>query len=166
VKGVEFHKWADEKPDDLHVGQLLLWRTAHTRTGLKMSITGEVRRMCNGWKDTYHLLPPMTHWDGYKHIIPDDLEWSTAVPEWVASQERTERNQYKFVRLIAVDGPEPKGCPFCGEQPKWQSRDGFITAMPHEEKQFLIGCCASIGYFYDPAFVLEKWNTRAEREQI
>ena len=156
----DFHLWSDKKPADLHRGQLLLWRTSHVRLGVKMVMTGEVRRMFNGWRDTYHLLPPMTRWDGYKHIIPADLEWSYAVPEWVSEQERTEMNGYKFVRLICVEGLTPKFCPFCGESPKWESRGGFIGSMPHQDPEFSLGCCVRFGHYQSPKFCAEKWDTR------
>lgn len=160
-KAADFRLWSEEKPENLHVDQLISWRTKHVGLGLKMTMTGHVRRMCNGITNKYHLMPPMTDWTGYKHTIPDDLEWSYEVPEYISAQTRTERNKYIFEKLLSIEGLEPTSCPFCGKAATWDSRGGFVTAMPHQESEFSLGCCVRMGYFEDPRHCLERWNTRA-----
>jgi hypothetical protein len=146
--------WSEIKPK-LHEGQLLVWKTKHVRLGCKMTMTGMVQKMRNGWTDTTHLLPPMTRWDGYKHIIPYDLEWSYDVPQWVLDM----KSRYP-VYLLDVEGVELKPCPFCGESAMWYSRDGFIGSMPHQDNQFAIGHCLKTGHYINPESCANLWNRR------
>lgn len=159
-EGSQMKLWKEEKPDDLHKGQLLLWRTTHESLGLKMRMTGLVRKMCNGWTDTYHLLPPMTQWDGYKHIIPNDLEWSRKVPDSIAEIQYTDQTAYKVNQLVIVDGVDLKPCPFCGGPATWDSRDGFIGSMAYQNRQFSAGCCLRTNYFSSPQKCADFWNRR------
>lgn len=159
--GDGFHLWSETRPDDLARGQLLTWRTKHVRLGLKMTMTGDIRSMNNGWTDTRHLLPPMTHWDGYAHRIPADLEWSRDVPDRIAGQTRTELNGYMFVALLSVEGIAPAACPFCGKAATWDTRGGFIGSMPHQDSEFSLGCCLRTGHAASPQNVATFWNTRA-----
>lgn len=127
-----------------------------------MRMTGLVREMRNGWNDTIHLLPPMTHWNGYNHVIPADLEWSTEVPDWVASIEFNNQTAYKVNKLISVDGIEPKPCPFTGKPATWESCDGFIGAMAYQKSAFSLGGALRTPRFTNPQSCAEFWNQRAE----
>lgn len=170
-----FKKWSEERPADIHDDQVLLWRTKHVRLPHVMVMSGCIRKMHNGWKNTDHLLPPMTRWDGYRHLIPADLEWDVA-PGWIkekATFEKTDKwggkstyvIDHMLVRLLDIEGLEPRPCPFCGGKATWQSRDGFIGAMPHQENEFSIGCCLRTGYYRDPEKAVQFWNTRADARQ-
>ncbi len=172
----EFVRWADKKPDDLHRGQVLLWKTKHVRLGVGMIMSGPVRVMHNGWKNTDHLLPPMTRWDGYRHIIPDDLEWATA-PDWIMEKatykskdqwghETTHVEESSLVRLLEVEGISLRPCPFCGGKATWNSRDGFIGAMPYQENQFSAGCCMHTNYYTTPALAGARWNRRQATDSL
>mgnify|MGYP006998182435 FL=1 len=163
---IDFVKWADKQPDDIHVGQILTWRTAHVRLGMKMTMTGIVRRMCNGWTGAYHLLPPMTHWNGYNHSIPKDLEWSYGVPRDIAEIELTSCNHHRFVRLLHVEGISLLPCPRCGADAVWESLGGFIGAMPHQEERFSAGCCYRTGSYESPESAAKYWNTRASDPRV
>lgn len=153
--------WAETKPDNLHKGQLLLWRTKHLKHGCAMRMTGLVREMNNGWTDTTHLLPPMTIWDGYKHIIPEDLEWSTEVPDRIAEIQFTRQTAYKVNQLVSVDGIDLKPCPFTGQPATWDSRDGFIGSMAYQDRQFSVGGALRTSFFTSPQKCAELWNRRA-----
>lgn len=167
-----FTKWTDRRPDDLHQGQVLLWRTEHVRLKVGMVISGAVRKMHDGWKNTDNLMPPMTRWDGYRHLIPADLEWAHA-PSWIKENatyksknrwgyEITEVNSSRLVRLLEVEGVILCRCPFCGGEATWESRDGFIGAMPHEENQFSVGCCLRTAFRNTPSAAAAFWNRRHE----
>jgi len=153
--------WSEQKPRDLHKGQLLLWRTEHKKFSLKMRMTGLVREMNNGWADTKHLLPPMTRWDGYKHLIPADLEWSADVPEHISEIEFTAQTAYRVNQLVSVDGIELKPCPFSGQPATWNSSDGFIGSMAYQDRQFSVGGMLRTGYFTSPQKCADFWNQRA-----
>jgi hypothetical protein len=153
--------WSEKKPSDLRKDQLLLWRTEHRKFGNKMRMTGLVREMNNGWTDTRHLLPPMTRWDGYKHIIPDGLEWSADVPERIAEIEFTRQTAYKVNQLVSVDGIELMACPFTGEPATWESRDGFIGSMAYQDNQFSVGGALRTGFFSSPQKCADFWNRRS-----
>ena len=172
----EFVRWADKKPDDLHRGQVLLWKTKHVRLGVGMIMSGPVRSMHNGWNNTDHLLPTMTRWDGYQHIIPADLEWAPA-PDWIKEKatfklkdrwghETTHVKESHLVRLLEVEGISLRPCPFCGGKATWESRDGFIGAMPHQENQFSAGCCMRTNFYAAPADVGALWNRRQATDRL
>lgn len=165
-----FKKWSEERPDDLQRGQVLLWKTKHVRLGVGMVMSGVIRSMHNGWNNTDHLLPPMTHWDGYRHLIPADLEWAPA-PSWIKEKatfkskdrwghETTTVIEHRLTLLMEVEGVSLRPCPFCGGKATWESRDGFIGAMPHQENQFSVGCCMRTGHYANPADAGARWNRR------
>lgn len=165
-----FKKWKEEKPEDLHVGQVLLWKTQHVSLKVGMVMSGVIRSMHNGWKNTDHLLPPMTRWDGYRHLIPADLEWAYA-PAWIKEKatyktkdrwghEKTGIIEHRLTLLLEVEGVPLRPCPFCGGKATWESRDGCIGDMPHQEKQFSAGCCMRTGYYATPADAGARWNRR------
>lgn len=56
---------------------------------------------CDHYTDKKCWLPQCAHWDGYKHIMPDDLEWAYAGEDVT---EKTER--WPGIDLLP--------CPFCG----------------------------------------------------
>ena len=155
-----FYAWATHKPSDLAEGLVLTWRTKHVYLGVKVTMTGPIRRMCNGRTDTYHLLPPMTDWNGYGHVIPADLEWSHDVPKHITDIVRTHTNGHRLEVLLAVEGVELASCPFCGGPATWSSRDGFIGAMPHQHRQFSVGCCLRTEHYNQPKFASSFWNER------
>jgi hypothetical protein len=167
---VQFRTWKEFRPKDIHRGQVLLWKTKHIRLGVGMVMSGPIHNMHNGWENTDHLLPPMTRWDGYRHLIPADLEWAYA-PGWIKEQatytkkdrwgkETTYVNEHALVRLLEVQDAIPLHCPFCGGAAKWESRDGFIGSMPHQENQFSVGCCMRTAYYSNPADAVARWNRR------
>lgn len=166
-----YKSWADEKPAELEAGRVLMWRTAHIKLGLQFEMSGPLRRMHNGWTGESRNLPPMTRWDGYKHLIPAGLEWSEDVPEWVereAAFEHRDRygsiergvTQYKLTRLIAVEGIDLLSCPFTGKEARWQSSGGFIGSMPHQDEMFSIQGALETGRYYDPRKAAAFWNAR------
>jgi hypothetical protein len=168
-----FAKWSETKPEDRTDGKLLLWRTKHKRLGILMTFSGTIRSMRNGWNNTIHLLPPMTHWDGYKHLIPVDLEWSADVPAWIMAEatykskdkwgyEKTLVSEHKLEQLLHIEGLDPLPCPFTGLEARWDSRDGWIGAMPHEHQEFSVGRGGMrTGYYSNPRDAVAYWNRRA-----
>jgi hypothetical protein len=163
---VIFYEWKEFRPKDIHKGQVLLWKTKHIRLGGGMVMSGPIHNMHNGWENTDHLLPPMTRWDGYRHLIPADLEWAYA-PGWIKERATVPGRDgkpvvldYKLVRLLEVEGVYPCLCPFCGKAATWESRDGFIGSMPHQENQFSVGCCMRTAYYANPADAVARWNRR------
>ena len=165
-----FKTWAHDRPDDLHDGQILLWRTKHKRGDFVLIFSGRVRSMHNGWTNTDHLHPPMTRWDGYRHLIPSDLQWAAA-PDWIlerATYQKTGRygmlqdivDESKVRRLIAVDGIELLPCPFCGGDPVWETWGGFIGASPNEDDEFSLTHCGAEYRRGSPLAAAKCWNRR------
>ena len=62
---------------------------------------------------------------------------------------------------VEVVGIDLLPCPFSGKQPRWESRDGWIGSMPHQQHEFTIRGAVSRGFVSCPKRAAELWNTRA-----
>ena len=165
-------KWSERQPENLVKGRVLLWKTKKVNSDLIFIMSGPLSYRHNGVTSTDHIMPPMTRWDGWQHLIPSDLEWSEDVPEWIEREATWERKDkwgcvhkgvtdHKLVQLVEVVGIDLLPCPFSGKQPRWESRDGWIGAMPHQQHEFTVRGAVSRGFVSCPKRAAELWNTRA-----
>lgn len=150
----EWRSYEKEKPP---VEGHFWWRvSSHTfeDTNVCPEWVAKFRKRGAGYTDV--LSPEFDYWDGYRVIVPENLEW----------RELEQHDKKDGIRHPGVDF---KGCPFDGYQPvlKWHRSGGgrgIIVGEPfYRADSFKLSCpCCRIEtpYMTTLAAVAYRWNTR------
>jgi hypothetical protein len=139
IKTNEFKNYDKIKPET--VGTYIWRRTL--KSGIVINFKSDFRLRGAGFKKI--LSPEFDHWDGYKVIVPKNVEW-----------REVEENDNQ----INVENFEIKSCPFCNSQPTLSARSEYIGSTPMNAKEFNIKCCISSTRYDSLKRVLEIWNKR------
>lgn len=136
-----------------------LWRSS-LKTGQKIIFCGKT--MDRHYNPSMPIFPDFCHWDGWKYIVPEDLEyklWDGKTP-----------TKYKLYPIIEIEGLKNAKCPFCHKIPKWNYYMRFVGSSPLHAKSFYLECC---DYFNgeltrkeDPSIVTEKRNSALKIKNV
>ncbi|WP_186167279.1 hypothetical protein [Burkholderia gladioli] len=142
----QWTKWEDARPQAAGVYR---WRVASRAVaGISVSFLAKMRMRGAGYSDDV-LSPEFDYWDGYRVILPKEVEWQHV--------DITAARVVKGYEDIRVDGIEPSRCPFCKQIPRlagcqssWQGTT--IGAAPFDYNEWSMSCCswAKAPRFSDP----------------
>lgn len=134
------------------------WRVPHRRLPLVVTFVCRNRMRGAGYENV--VSPQFDHWDGYKVVVPKDVQWRSL-----------DQSNYKSVELhgyhdFKIEGIEFNPCPFCKKMPVLQGIESsmhggiFMGSKPHEYNQFYLRCCRWIAtsWFMDPKELAKQWN--------
>jgi|688.fasta_scaffold374278_1 hypothetical protein len=124
-----FHNYAERKPEK----GLCIWRMAHGSKKFEIVFTAEMRIRGAGFKNV--LSPEFDYWDGYRVILPKGLI------EWAENPVGMSLPGVHRSNVLEIVGVEHENCPFCKNQPKWETSGGFIGSTPVSDPYFHLTCC-------------------------
>jgi hypothetical protein len=119
-----------------------IWRRT-LDSGIVINFKSDFRLRGAGLKTV--LSPDFDNWNGYKVIVPKNVEW-----------REVEENDNK----INIENTEIKCCPFCNKQPILSFKSVYIGSTPMNATDFNLKCCIVNTGYHSLERVLEIWNKR------
>lgn len=138
------HEWTNyTQVNQLPIGEYL-WRMPHRKFDVIVVFRAQVRMRGHGFGDNV-ASPEFDHWDGYRVHLPSGAQY---------------REVQESDPDMTIEGIDLLPCPFCGEAPKWQEGNGYVTARANHVENFSLGHCIAEVRFAAPRRAAELWNRR------
>ena len=122
----------------------------------RIAFLAKMRRRGAGF--TQVISPEFDQWDGYRVLLPRNVEWREAEAD---AADLLGRRSYL---TLGIEGLEPEPCPFCHGTPRFEGRmelmisGSLFDERPYQNNSWKLTCCSwtNSPAYADPAVLVQK----------